>query len=988
MNAVKFVLFLFGHYQTTVMFVNAASAIAVAVVAGGLYKEVLPEEKWLKYLGRTFIVLAIQYVLFMIYPGFTFFGLESVGAPLGKPIVGVLIAICSALSNLFLLATARALLGHKPHVPDLAAIAALVSAVPSIIATILSIIGGIVEFDLWQTRILDAIFSAACLWYLGWAMAQRIMPRLLKSLDSETYRRRKRTWRISRIILWGMGFYAVLNFLYAFIPLAEDPDIQRDIGSDPVMASDAAVFAIAFVLKLLMISGAALLIARALVAQAPGEIRRTLKTVTEGRQEYLASQGILRAISRNVSADVIEVCMKLPGLRQQNVVWWRWMNDDDLATATFGQRKSVDFEFEEMPSPNSRAVRALSSGRPHSSRIPSPHHTDPTVVSEDSVKYTTEDFHPSWVAVPISYHGAVIGAINLEWSVPNILTPTLVQQIGLFGDLLAPVVEGTRQMAAILELGKRFHKHEIRRPDLTYAQLADGLSKQIHGVVSPLATGLAIDIGFGCAWSVHSDEEEMHDSAKELDLEMLKNRIQELVQVDQKPVDVVSTELSFQDVTLGHLVFAVFEEADEQDRPTLVKDWLLRDTVARMVSDAIFDAVRVKLWDNLNQLQLHMSEQKVKSLDNWFAVISEAIIDAGLLWVVASCPGREEQMGEPEAIGVVRNLTNLAERMPQDNKEAPVRYQLHEPAGRTRHVLELALTEDGARLWLGVERPGFSSELYRLWPWAIYLERLAEVASGALAQIEVDRLKDEAWEFRGIATASIITGAHSHEMGNLALNILKTSKDLGKRLPKIEDGEIGEKIEKRLSWLKSSAHRIHELTVQIQDVTKIDRLRPCDLHKAATKVEALYYNTLKQRHIEFDISFNPKLVVDLPAFAPAVALANLVGNSIHSIGTHGKIEVSTREHNGCVECLVTDSGQGIQPEIQGEIFKNGFSTRDNGTGIGLYLSQKILGEYGAEIRLVSGAPGNTQFMIHMQKPDREKGDRHGDNNELEYDPHR
>lgn len=444
-------------------------------------------------------------------------------------------------------------------------------------------------------------------------------------------------------------------------------------------------------------------------------------------------------------------------------------------------------------------------------------------------------------------------------------------------------------------------------------------------------------------------------------------RVLRIVPTAGSPVEVVSAALDFQGVTLGHMLFAVCEKADERDRPTLIKNWLLRDTVARMVGDAIFDAVRVKLWANLNELQLKMSAGKVETLERWFALLEEAVSDAGLVWITASCPEHPE-MGPPHAIEIVHNLANLGERMPLGDK-GPVSatYRLHQPVERTRHVLELPIGEGGARLWLGIERPGFQSELYHLWPWSIYLERLAVVAGGALAKIEVGRLRDEAWEFRGIATASIITGALSHDMGNLALNILRTGKDLQQRLPKLEDDELEEKIQKRLKWLLSSAFRVRELTEQIQDVTRIDRQQPCDLHKVARKVEALYADTLRERHIELEISLQPRLLVDLPAFAPTLALANLVGNSIYSIGAHGTIRVETQEHDDRVECVVTDSGPGIDPSIENRLFEKGFSTRVNGTGIGLYLSQRILGEYRSEIRLLSGAPGNTRLKIVMPK---------------------
>ena len=59
---------------------------------------------------------------------------------------------------------------------------------------------------------------------------------------------------------------------------------------------------------------------------------------------------------------------------------------------------------------------------------------------------------------------------------------------------------------------------------------------------------------------------------------------------------------------------------------------------------------------------------------------------------------------------------------------------------------------------------------------------------------------------------------------------------------------------------------------------------------------------------------------------------------------------------------VSDTGPGIPPEIQPSLFKPYFSTKARGTGMGLALTEKLVGQHGGRIDFRTG-PGGTTFCI-------------------------
>ena len=94
---------------------------------------------------------------------------------------------------------------------------------------------------------------------------------------------------------------------------------------------------------------------------------------------------------------------------------------------------------------------------------------------------------------------------------------------------------------------------------------------------------------------------------------------------------------------------------------------------------------------------------------------------------------------------------------------------------------------------------------------------------------------------------------------------------------------------------------------------------------------------------------------------------NLIKNAADAMGGKGEIVLRTRSDNGWVVVEIQDNGPGIPSELQDKIFETGFTTksRDEGTGLGLGSSRKIVEErHRGEISLTS-EPGHTRFQVRL-----------------------
>jgi len=94
---------------------------------------------------------------------------------------------------------------------------------------------------------------------------------------------------------------------------------------------------------------------------------------------------------------------------------------------------------------------------------------------------------------------------------------------------------------------------------------------------------------------------------------------------------------------------------------------------------------------------------------------------------------------------------------------------------------------------------------------------------------------------------------------------------------------------------------------------------------------------------------------------------NLLFNAIEAMPDGGELSLKSRYdlNEKAVKIDVSDTGNGIDPQIIDDIFKPLFSTKSKGTGFGLAISRRIVEDYGGTIS-VSSDPGNrTTFCISL-----------------------
>jgi signal transduction histidine kinase len=92
-------------------------------------------------------------------------------------------------------------------------------------------------------------------------------------------------------------------------------------------------------------------------------------------------------------------------------------------------------------------------------------------------------------------------------------------------------------------------------------------------------------------------------------------------------------------------------------------------------------------------------------------------------------------------------------------------------------------------------------------------------------------------------------------------------------------------------------------------------------------------------------------------------LLNLLLNAVQSMEGGGtvQVEIAPRESYACV--TVTDTGRGIAPQHLTNIFRPFFTTKGNGTGLGLSLARRIVEEHHGRIEVTSTVGKGSKFTV-------------------------
>jgi signal transduction histidine kinase len=171
-----------------------------------------------------------------------------------------------------------------------------------------------------------------------------------------------------------------------------------------------------------------------------------------------------------------------------------------------------------------------------------------------------------------------------------------------------------------------------------------------------------------------------------------------------------------------------------------------------------------------------------------------------------------------------------------------------------------------------------------------------------------------------------------------------------------------------VSQIEQSTGRIAELVKAVKSYSYMDQspMQEVDIHEGLESTLTMLGHKLKNVTVvrAFDRS-----VPRIPAYGSELnqVWTNLIDNAIAAVNGSGKICIGTSLEDSQLVVEIVDNGPGIPPEVQARMFEPFYTTKSvgSGTGLGLIISNRIVGDrHGGEIEFES-KPGETRFKVRL-----------------------
>lgn len=220
-----------------------------------------------------------------------------------------------------------------------------------------------------------------------------------------------------------------------------------------------------------------------------------------------------------------------------------------------------------------------------------------------------------------------------------------------------------------------------------------------------------------------------------------------------------------------------------------------------------------------------------------------------------------------------------------------------------------------------------------------------------------------------------LAGSLAHEIKN-PLSVIRMNMDLlGEDV-----AEPAKARERRaLKTIETVTTQCIRLENLLNDFLKLARLRRLDLRAGnlndqISRVLDLFQPQAAELGVEVVPYLNPDLPsIMLDAQTLQAALVNLVKNALEAMPDGGQLIARTRMIRSGVALDLIDTGCGMDDRTAVRMFESFYSTKENGSGLGLPTARKVIEAHGGRIVVQSELGRGTQFTLEFPTPARISG---------------
>jgi len=227
--------------------------------------------------------------------------------------------------------------------------------------------------------------------------------------------------------------------------------------------------------------------------------------------------------------------------------------------------------------------------------------------------------------------------------------------------------------------------------------------------------------------------------------------------------------------------------------------------------------------------------------------------------------------------------------------------------------------------------------------------------------LEIERLhRTQMSRAEHLATLGEMATGLAHEIRNPLAGIAGVIEIIGRDLPATSPAR---------SVVKDVRQEIARINHIVTDLLQTARphppkVRKSDLNTTVEHAVMLGRQQALAKSVEIALHKDPTLPeVEHDSDQIHQVLLNLLLNSLQAIEQNGKVTVSLESHGKTAVVQVIDNGRGIAPDHLPNIFRPFYTTKGDGTGLGLSLARRIVEDHQGRIDVSSTLGKGTTFSV-------------------------
>jgi two-component system C4-dicarboxylate transport sensor histidine kinase DctB len=246
-------------------------------------------------------------------------------------------------------------------------------------------------------------------------------------------------------------------------------------------------------------------------------------------------------------------------------------------------------------------------------------------------------------------------------------------------------------------------------------------------------------------------------------------------------------------------------------------------------------------------------------------------------------------------------------------------------------------------------------------------ELQAEISERTKTEQALRQTQDELIQAAKLAVLGQMSASISHELNN-PLAAIRSFADNGKRFLARQSYE---RVDDNLSRISALTDRMAKISNQLRSFTRksdSNEVSKLDIKPLILSAKELLAAQCKAKQVDLRLDLEQQLPnVELNPIQFEQVLINLVTNAMQALEQQDQrtIEISATVSDSHIAIFVDDNGPGIAYSEQHQLFEPFYTTKKNGLGLGLSISQQITQAMGGSLDIADSPLGGARFVITL-----------------------